>query len=1842
MMVTASMNDTLQMQSLWDDGERVFCRGRFSGEEGDRAVLISRLANESHPSGGLARLTNEFSLRDELDSAWALRPIDLIREGGRTLLLLEDPGGRPLAALLGQPLDLQYCLQLGVGIAAALSKLHQRDLVHKDIKPAHLLIDCEDGHVRLTGFGLTSRLPRERQAPKPPETIAGTLAYMAPEQTGRMNRSIDSRSDLYSFGITFYQMLTGSLPFCATDPMEWVHCHIARKALAPDALVQSIPAAVSQIVMKLLAKTPEERYQTAAGVEFDLRQCLLAWQEQGRIDEFLLDNHGTPYRLLIPEKLYGRDRDVETLLAAFDRVVKGGPPEWVLVAGYSGIGKSAVVNELHRMLVPPRGLFASGKFDQYQRDRPYSTLVQAFQTLVQTLMGKPDAELARWRDELIETLTPNARLMTDLIPELKLIMGEPGPVPVLEPQQAQRRFLLVFRRFISVFARAEHPLALFLDDLQWLDMATLDLLEELLTSADIRHLLVIGAYRNNEVDRLHPLMTKLEAVREAGVRVDDVTLAPLGEEHVLLLVTEALRGDPLRTAPLARLIQEKTAGNPFFVIQFLQTLADEHLLHFDHDARQWCWDSDRIHAKGYTDNVVDLMVGKLTRLSDETRHALEQLACLGNAARASTLATVLDIPQPHVHSVLWDAFRQELVERLDGGYTFAHDRVHEAAYSLIPHDHRARSHLHIGRLLAAQMDLDLHQDAIFEVVGQLNRGAALIRDAAEREQLAHYNLLAGQRAKAATAYVSALAYLVAGLELLEEDIWERRYGLIFALELNRAECEFLTGQLASAHGRLEWLAGRARTLTDRVSVACLHMDVCLVLDRNDEAIKVCLTFLRHVGIDWRINPGDDEVHAEYNLIWTLMQGRTIEDLVELPAMENEVALATIRALISFFSPALHTNENLGCLAICKAVTLSLEFGNSDASSVAYANIPRIVGRRFGDYQAGFRFGLLGCELVERGVLERYKPRTCLCYSIFVTRWSKPVRSCRAQLLRAFDTASRIGDLPYGAFARNSLVSNMLFTAQPLADVQAEAERGLEYARKIRFGLVINFIENQLALIRMLRGSSPIFGRLDDDAFNEGRIEGRLRQPSLLFETWYWVRKMQARFLAGQYEEAIEAGAKARPLLWTSYGFLEEAEFCFYDALARAAWCNSASVEERKSQHEIITRHHRDLQSWAELCQENFASQTALVEAELARLENRLICAQSLYDRAIQLAQESGFFHVEALANELASRLYAELGLAKIAQLYLQDARYGYLRWGADGKVQQLESRFPSLRAQDVEPRPTSTIASPVEHLDLATVLKVSQAASSEIVLEKLVDTIMHTAIEQAGAERGLLILHNGSEYRVSAEATTDDQSTHLRDSAVTSAILPESVLNNVLRTQESVCLDEATANPAFAADPYLTHKRARSILCLPLIHQGKLSGALYLENNLVVGAFSPARIAVLKLVASQAAISLENARLYRDVAEREAKIRRLVDANIIGILVWTSDGDIIEANDAFLRMVKYSREEVLCGSLRWRDLTPPEFKAISESSMIEAVQSGKAKPFEKEYFRKDGTRLPVIVGLAIYEVGQKEGVAFVLDLTERKQAEETIRNSERRFREVQSDLAHANRVATMGQLVASIAHEVSQPIASSLASANAAQRWLAMVPPVLGEVQQSLARIIKDSNRAAAVLGRIRGLIRKAPPQKGPMDVNSAIREVVELTHGQAIKKGVSVTLALGEQLPAVIGDRVELQQVLLNLAVNAIEAMSDGSCKERTLNINTMLDAQGCLLVSVSDTGPGFASETPEHVFEPFFTTKPTGLGMGLSICRSIIEAHGGRLWASANTERGALIQFTLKTADSTFDLAR
>jgi PAS domain S-box-containing protein len=1583
-------------QTRWEDDRYVLSRIHREGQ----AYLLVRGRFGERPPGSLEQLERVYELRDVLDSSWATRPLSLVRQDGADALLLEDPGGEVLSTLVGHPWELRAFLRVAIGIADALSQLHKQGIVHKDIKPAHILVDAGTGKAWLTGFSIASRILRERQAPTPPEIIAGTLAYMAPEQTGRMNRSVDSRSDLYAFGVTLYQMLTGELPFTAAEPMEWIHSHVARAPKPPGERVQGIPASVEQIVLKLLSKTAEDRYQTAAGVEADLRRCLNELESSGHIDPFPLASQDVPDRLLIPERLYGRERDVETLVGVFERFVAKGARELLLVSGAPGVGKSSVVNELHKSLTVAPCLFASGKFDQYKRDIPYSTFAHGLGIVVGTILSQSDAELRQWRDSIGQALGPHGQLIANLIPEIELIVGKQPPVPELPPQEAKNRFEMVFRRLLGVVATQEHPLVLFLDDLQWLDAASLDLLEHLVTHAEVGHLLIIGAYRDSEVGPTHALARTLERIKAAGARVNEMRLAPLGVHDIGRLLADALVCDVDRVQPLSHLVHEKTGGNPFFTIQFVAALADGKLITFEPTDRRWTWDLPSIRARNFTDNIADLMVDRLARLSLTTREALKELACLGNSAPTWMLGAARGIPEAAVHAGFSEAVGAGLVVDHGGAYSFLHDRIQEASYALIPEGDRARVHLSLGRTLLARTPAEKRDDTIFDIVHQLNRGATLLASPEERLEVAGLDLIAGKRARLAAAYVSALGYFNYGAALLPTDSWERCYELTFSIELARAECEYLSGATAAAEDRLSMLSRRARDRIDLASVVCVQTNLYGMTDRYDRTVETCLGYMRQIGITWSLGATDDEVRREYERLWSEIGDRPIEAFLELPQMTDLECRATMDVLAGFLGPAYAVNGNLLVLAVLHMTRLSLERGNTDASAIAYLFFGgTILGPRFGRHKEGFRFGQLGVDLVEKRGLDRFRARVWMVFAMSVIPWTRHLRASLAIYQRAFEASLDAGDVGYAAYSKFLAIAVRLGSGDSLDDVERDAESVISFARNARYVGYLDYVTTQLALIRTLRGLTPNFGFLDDEASHESRSEqspedqtsggGWTRGP-----WWYWIRKLQARFHAGEYADALEASSRARELLSVTPNHFELAEFHFYSALSHAA---------ASTRLDMIREHHQQLARWAENCPENFDCRVATVAAEIARLERRELDAQRLYERAIHFAREQGFVHIEAIGNELAARFHLDRGYETIAHAYLRAARQCYLRWGALGKVAQLDERHPGIE-EPALPGPTTGIVAPVEHLDLATVVKASQAVSGEILLERLIETLMVNAVEHAGAERGLLILMRGDEPRIEAEATMDPErvTVSLRQAGVGPGELPESMLRYVIRTRESVILEDASTQNLFSADPYIGQKLSRSVLCLPLVKQGSLKGVLYLENNLSPHVFTPARMELLRLLASQAAISLENAHLFAELKQAEERtrqaeqeVRRVVDT--IPALVWTAspDGLVNFVSQRCLEYTGRSLEEEL--GRGWIAGIHPDDRDRVQAEVLRFLSEGKPAEIEWRLRGADG-RYRWFLGRAVPLrdcSGRVVGwYGTSTDIDDRKQAEQSLRRSE--------------------------------------------------------------------------------------------------------------------------------------------------------------------------------------------------------------------------------------------------------
>ncbi len=1778
---------------------------------------------------GARALRHEIALLRAVEVPEVIKPLGLVEDGAHHALVLEPFSGQGLdTELAGQAqFSLPSSLTLALQAARALAALHAAGIVHGDLRPANFLLAQGDDRLQLKLADLSRATARDEDT-LPPTTAYPDWAYVSPEQTGRMQVPADYRTDFYSLGILLYRLLTGELPFQAGDPLEWVHCHLARTPVAPHERVAAVPPTLSALVLKLLAKAPEERYQSAAGLCADLAQCLAQWQAGGDIAPFVLGRHDVADRFELGHKLYGRERETAALRAAFEAVATSGTSRLITVAGYSGVGKSALIQTLHPSVVARRGRFLAGKFDQYRRDIPYATLAQAFDGLVRQLLGESDAGIAHWRQALDEALVPNAQLMVGLIPRLELVIGPQPPVPELPPQQAQGRFQLVFRRFVGAFATPERPLVLFLDDLQWVDAATLALLADLATHPEVRHLLLVGAYRDNEVDRDHPLRRGLETIRQAGGTVQEIVLAALPLGEIAQLAADALHCPPQEARPLARLVWDKTGGNPFFARQFLAALAEERLLQFDAGQGAWRWNLARIQAKGFTDNIADLMVGKLARLPQETQDALTRFACLGNAADAATLAIVMERPAPAVRALLRPAEQAGLVHLQEDRCTFLHDRVQEAAHSLLPESARTDRHLAIGRQLAAGLRPEALAERVFEVVSQLNRGSAGIVSPHERERVAELNLLAGQRAKGAAAYAAALNYLGAATALLPADGWERRYALCFAIELARAECEFLTGDPAQADTRLAALAERATDLVDLAAVTCLRGQIFMTVGRPDRCIEVCLDHLRRVGIAWSTPPTDEELRREYDALRQRLGARPIESLLALPPMTDRIAAATLNVLNEAFAPACFSDRNLSCLIALRAGSLSLEHGNGEASGAAYAMLAAVLGSHFGDCQTALRVGELGVALVERDQVERFKARVYMAFGLSVIFWLRPVRSSLEYFKRCIDSAHRVGDPTYAAYGYHRTTAALLASGAPLDEVQRAAEMALDFARRAGFGLLARINTGLLRLALTLRGRTPEFGAFAGPDFDEAEFVRPLDEdPRLAYAACrHALRTLQARYLAGDLAGALAAATKAQGSLWLLQSSFEVVEYRSFTALAHAALWDTAAPADRSWHRQAVAASHEALQAWAANCPENFADRAALVGAELARLDGRELEALRLYEQAIDAARGQGFVHGEAIACECAARFCRARGLAVPGAAYLQRAHSAYARWGAEGKVRQLEEQHPALRAP--AGRTPSVPARQADiGLDLLSVAKASQAISGQIVLDELIDTLMRIVLESAGAQTGCLLLERGDELVLAAEATVEQQAVRLRRSAGRALLpsqLPLTLLQYVRRSREPVLLTQASAQHPFSADPYFAQRPPQSVLCLPVLRQANLVGLLYLENRLATQAFPPERVQVLELLASQAAISLDNARLYADVRDSQARIRRLVESNIIGIGFWDARGGFVEANDAFLHMLGCSRQALRSGALSWERITPPEHREL-DARQIAQLQV----PVEREFLRQDGSRIPVLIGATLFDDSPDQGVAFVLDLTERRRAE-----TERQARQAAEAANQAK-----SDFLANMSHEIRTPMNAILGMSHLALQS--------GLTARQKNYVQKVHASAESLLGIINDILDFSKIEAGKLDIEQVdfnLAEVLDNLAGvvgmKAEEKGLELLYLAPPDLPtALVGDPLRLGQVLLNLANNAVKFTERGEVS-LALQIAGRGDHWVELRFEVRDTGIGIEPAQCERLFRPFEQADTStsrrygGTGLGLAISRQLVQLMGGELDMRTTPGVGSRFFFTLRFA--------
>jgi PAS domain S-box-containing protein len=1813
----------------------------YRGITDDGSAIVVKMLKQDYPSPQeLTRYRQEYQITRSLNLEGVVKAYSQ-RDYQRTLImLLEDFGGESLEQLMRQrsdfyPTSLATFLRLAIEITDILGKIHATNVIHKDINPGNIVLNLETGVVKIIDFGIATQFSSTNPTFKSPHGLEGTLAYLSPEQTGRMNRSIDYRTDFYSLGVTFYELITGHLPFPTTDLLELVHCHIAKQPVPPHELNTAIPKPVSEIVLKLMAKNAEDRYQSAGGIKADLECCANQLTKTGQIDGIQLGLQDFSDRFQIPQKLYGREVEIEALLAAFNRVaeienvseahrpenITGNSQfkvEMMLVSGYAGVGKSALVQELYKPIAAKRGYFLSGKFDQFQRNIPYSAIVNALQKLVQQLLSEPADQVKQWRSRLLTTLGSNGQIIIGMIPEVELIVGKQPPVAEVGATEAQNRFNRVFGQFIRVFCSKEHPLVIFLDDLQWADSATLNLIELIMLDEQTQSLFLIGAYRDNEVNPTHPLVLMLERLRKQGAVLQEIILAPLTLEPLSQSIAETLHQNNDTVRSLAELVLCKTEGNPFFVNEFLRMLHSENLLTFDAKHLSWQWNIAQIQAQNITDNVVELLLLKLHKLPEVTQQILHLASYVGAEFDLETLAIVCNQSPNAVSLDLLTAIQAGLIQPLSEldedllvqEYKFLHDRVQQAAYALIDEAQKQVVHLQIGHNLLKKILPERLSDRLFEIVDHLNHGIELVTDRSERDEIARLNLIAGQKAKAAIAYGVAKRYLATGRVWLAASSWQTNYDLTLDLYSDTTEVAFLCGDFADVESWMAIVLQEAKTVLDTVKVYEVKIQTYVAQEQLSKAIEIGLQVLPQLGIDISETPSQSEIQLELNAIASLFNERSNEDRVHPSKIAEPNQLAAMRILSKITLAAHLAAPTILPLFVCRQVSLSIQYSNVPASPFVYALYGFILCRTVGDIESGYEFGQLALRQLSRPDTQALKAKTLLSVNIFIIHWKKHFRETLQPFLEGYQSGLETGDSEFAAYCAEVYCLQCVFVGKELVELEREIGIYAEAIRQLKQEAALTWTQmhHQVVLNLMGRSVDPI--RLNGEAYNQ---ENRLQQhetenngTSIFFVHSY---QLFLCYLFSEYSQAVENSILAAGYVSYVASTPPVPVYYFYSSLARlATYLESNDRAQGKILAEVEVNQEK-MQPWVHYAPMNHLHKYHLVQAETARVLGQLIEAEEFYEQAIQGAKENEYIQEEALAYELAAKFYLSRGRKKIAQTYMKEARYCYERWGATAKVKDLETQYSQFFPQSsgiastpIHSTSGTTSNSPPIAFDLAAVMKASQAISSEIELDRLLRSLMQILIENAGAQTGFLILENSEEWAIEAYGDLNDGE-NVRAMQVMQSIpmanrLPESIVQYVIRTHESAILNDATREGNFINDPYIQHHQTQSILCMPMLNQGKLVGILYLENQLATGAFTPDRAQVLHLLSTQAAISIANAKLYsklrdseskmeQQVAERtaslqvsETELRAVFTAIPDPLFVLTAEGRVIEA------------VEVGTGHL---------YKPIEEQvgkTLHEIFSQAQADEFLGYIHQVLNTQQMLTVEYSLVMAGQKTWFSTRIAPIRPGQVIWLARDiSDRKRAEVTSILEERNRMAR------EIHDTLAQAFTGILLHVGVASELVTKKPET---VQAHLGTIDELARAGLAEARRSVTTLRPKLLQEGDLyrALNHLTAQMKSSTNTQIACEIIGVVYALS---PDVENNLLRIGQEALTNAIKYAHAT--------TIQVELIYAQTQCLL-KIKDDGQGFE-------VEQVYSTK----GFGLLGMNERVEQIGGELIIHSQPDLGTEI---------------
>ena len=1818
--------------------------------------------------------------------------------------LMVDEIGTPLCALR-EPLSIDNFLARAVQLTEALAQAHEQSGFYRHLSDATIFVDEKSAHIAapaVAEFLFAQTLARGEAGDK--NAQLWTMRFIAPEQTGRMNRTPDTRADIYALGVAFYQMLTGCLPFESADALELMHSHLAKTPVAPRQINENVPPVLSDIILKLLAKTPRERYQGTFGLLADLHQC------QTQIGNFELGRRDVSEHLQVPPRLYGREDEMAVLHQVFERAQSDGEATLLLIGGYSGVGKTALAQALRPAVTQAGGYFLAGKIDQFRRNLPYASIAEAFQNLIRQLQTENETRIAMWRTELQKALGENGQVIADVIPEIELIIGPQPPVAALAPSEAISRFNAVFRAFISVFARPEQSLVLLLDDLQWMDSASLKLMESLMNSA--RNLLIIGAFRDNEVSASHPLTATAERIEiENQSRVRRLNLLPLLPENVTQLLADTLHNNLDEAGEISRLLVAKTDGNAFFLIQFLQTLQGDGLLHFDRAQGRWNWDAKRIQQAGISGDVVELMAGKIRKLSPAAREILPVAACLGSRFEVDNLALVRDQKRAQTLAALREALDAGLLLPEDDDLQtlrFLHDRVQQAAYSLLTEKEKTALHAHAGQLLAAQAQAagnSVFEEQLFDIVNHLNNGSAQLISEAARLELSQWNLRAALKAKNALAYESAQRYAAAGIEVLPATA-PRKFA--FELHFERCENELLIGDLNAMQTRFDELFALADALTEKARAYDLKVLYFATRTMLPEAIEVGLEGLRALGfaVPDKINKGI--IVQEIARVKWLQGRRKPDDLLQLPQVREPERLAMLSLLSNVIAVTFFSDANLFAVLILKLTGLSMQIGNSPIAPMGYGCYGIILCSPLGDYKAGYEFGQLAMELSRRSQDKSSFSRATLIFGGFLCAWRAPLVEATTLLREGYEAGAEVGDNLYASFDGLHVVFQRIFHGENLSDINRENDQYLDFSRRASYKEGPEYFGFFRQFIACLQGRTRARGSFADGHYDEAAHEREFnnyvnRLPALYHATL----KMEALCLFDEPQAALRYARRVwqHPKKLEPLGsLLFVASFHLYHSLAQAMHYPRATTRQKRAYRFSLEVNLRRFQTWAKNCPQNFAHLEVLVGAELSRVRGDVAAAQTLYEKAIALAEKNGFLSHAALAHNRAGTMNLMRGSQVLAKHHLSAARDGYEIWGASEKVRLLEEKhgallsatplFPPLPRGDereiapaVSPTPETVSAT----LDLGTVIKASQAISGEIEWTRLLRVLLNIAIENAGAQRGILLLDSAGELRLAAAGTTSDVEVQpLEGRALNKGdathLLPLLVVNYVARTRESVVLSDAQSDELFGTDAFVENHAARSILCTPIVHQNRLVGVLYLQNDLAPGAFTENRLRVLTLLAAQAAVSLEAARAYARVRKSENQLQSILDNATTIIYMKDVEGRYMMVNTQFAKLAQLAVENIV-GATDF-EILPPEMAARMRPKDVEVLAAGVPHQWEENIVVEGVARTYLSVKFPLYD---DEGTAYAIggvstDITERKRAEQVLADYSRaledqvaqrtgelrdknaqlqstldQLQDAQERMVLQQNLAYLGTLTTGIAHEIQNPlnfvinfaqISTMLAEDlktqieeqkdgidETAREFLA---ETISDLEQNSAKINQHGKRIDSIIKSMLLHSRGISPTAAPANLNTLLDESIDLVYHALRADNIDLNIDFQKHYDAALDtEKIEviaqdLGRVFTNIISNAVYAAQKQKEKrdkeKRGDNFNfmptitiTSRDLGSRVEIRIRDNGGGIAPETRVEIFKPFFTTKPTGegTGLGLSICYDIVsQEHGGALKVESLTD--------------------